>query len=787
MIAKKRVLLIVSALLLAGLAAFVALRFEATADIIDFLPPPAEPELAELTQRVTRSPFSRSMVLDLSGTDSERLRSAARELSGYLRRADQGVEWLDSGPEAQVAEHLYGLLFPRRFGFWSEDPEAELPSRFTDEGLASAASQLRKELSSLAGPLIRPFAARDPYLIFPERLRQLEASKPEGVTDQDGVFVSRDGQHAFLFLGTEASAFDVPTQSAFLEGLDQEVSRISERLGSGLTLEASGVNRFAVRLQQSMQADILRISILSTLAILVMAIGLFRSVRVLLLVYLPLFVGLLAAVAACLVLFGRVHALTLAFGATLLGVCVDYPIHFFDQHLLYPSPEGARGSLRQVWNGILLGALTTALGFASLALSGYPGILQVAVFSIVGVLAALAVTRVLLPAVTPAASPRPPALVAMAGAAGRASVWAKGRSELWLLLAPAIILAAFGLPRLLWSDSLAALTVVDHDLVEQDEAVRARISGFDSGRFVIAVGPNEEAALRVNDEVAKRLAAAKANGDIQAYRSLHSLLWSKDLQQRNLDQLKRAAGIGPRLVAALQEHGFRPESFQELVEELDGPQPAPLGLEELLSTAAAGLARPFVFRTEEAVHVLSFLRGVTRPEALRQRLGGLEGAFYFDQKELLDQGYSKYRERALLLILIGALAVTALVAARYRRFSRVLTVCLPAFAACVATLGLLGLLAVPVSLMHVFALLLVFCMGTDYGIFLTEAVAKREDGSVAVLSICLSAIFTTLAFGLLAMSSSPALQAIGFATTFGVFLSLIHSLALCLPYLARRS
>ena len=64
------------------------------------------------------------------------------------------------------------------------------------------------------------------------------------------------------------------------------------------------------------------------------------------------------------------------------------------------------------------------------------------------------------------------------------------------------------------------------------------------------------------------------------------------------------------------------------------------------------------------------------------------------------------------------------------------------------------------------ALVLLLGMGVDYGIFLLE---HRGDRS-AWLAIALGAASTLLSFGLLALSSTPALQAFGFTMACGVSL-----------------
>ena len=82
-----------------------------------------------------------------------------------------------------------------------------------------------------------------------------------------------------------------------------------------------------------------------------------------------------------MLLFGSLHGITLAFGMTLLGVAVDYPLHLFS-HLR--DDETPQSTLRRVWPTLRLGVLTTALGYLAMVFSDFDGLRQLAVFAIGG-------------------------------------------------------------------------------------------------------------------------------------------------------------------------------------------------------------------------------------------------------------------------------------------------------------------------------------------------------------------------------------------------------------------
>jgi predicted exporter len=204
--------------------------------------------------------------------------------------------------------------------------------------------------------------------------------------------------------------------------------------------------------------------------------------------------------------------------------------------------------------------------------------------------------------------------------------------------------------------------------------------------------------------------------------------------------------------------------------------PGPLRLADLQGSPLADLVRSFrveLAGSQPTVAVLSLVRGVNDGAALARRLEAAPGSHYFDQNATMATAYGRYRERTLELMLIGLVGVFGLVWARYRRMTLALAAFGPAVLAAGTTLGLLALAGVTIGLLHVVALLLVLSMGVDYGVFLAESRADPAGFAATLLSVLVACVSTVLAFGLLAMSASPALQAIGLTVGIGVLLSLV--------------
>ncbi len=758
--------------LVAALAAYSARNLHVSTDITHFLPEGEDRSLAELSRQLTRSALARTTILSVEAPTRAAAIAGARAL-GEALRGNPEIASLRGHPAEDIAERAFALLFPHRYQLLYDRPEQDWPARLTDRGIASGAERLKAQLASPAGFLLGRIATQDPLLAFPSLMRRLDAMNAGGLEVVDGQFVTRSGCCAILFLETVHSAFDGGAQGPLLAAIAAAFDRVDRANGGNLHLEASGLNLFTVDAQRIVRRDLDRISGISTAALLLLLFVLFRSPRIVLLAFVPLVAGLVAAVAASTAVFGEIHALTLAFGSTLIGVCIDYPLHFLNHHSLLPSSTGPRGTRRRIAWALVLGALTTLAGFAALGWTSFPGMRELAVFATTGICAALATTWWVLPALSARVPPRSPVGRSFARGASRiVARWKRGGLLPWLLPAAAVATVVVGLPRVRWSDDPELLTRLDDKLQAEDAHVRSQVSRMDAGRLVLATGPDAATALAADDRVAAALTAARSSGLLDDFSSLHALLFSPQLQRRNDSVLRADPSAPERVVSGLATAGFRPLAFEPFLDDFAHPPPQPLTLAAVSQSPLGDLVRPFVADLGGQTGILTFVRGVHSPDALRRLVDAIPGAHYFDQQEFIGRTYARVRERTLEAVTAGLLAMFVLVFLKYRSARRTLAAGLPAVLAAATTLAILGLLGVTANLLHVVALLFVVSAGEDYAVFLIESSVDPAWLEASAVSVALCCFAAVLGFGLLGLSEMPALRAVGLTTGVGVLLSL---------------
>lgn len=732
-------------------------RLQVTTAITHFLPELADQRAARLAKSIAEGEASRTLVLDVSGDAPEALVRTAHGLMDALRD-DPEVKSVRSGLSDDGQREVYRLLAER-------SPTALLDaSDFEDAAVRLRLEDLKRKLASPMGPFVRELAKADPLggtMGVLARLSELDGGR---TSSRDGVLFTADEHHAFVFVTTRASAFDAPAQRELFGRILRAFDRA--RGASGQRLESSGIARMSVASESQIRGDIERIGGISTVGIILLFALLFRSPRMLGLGLLPLWFGSAVAVVASHLVFGELHGLTLAFGSSLLGVGIDYAEHFFSHFALTPE-RGARRVMREVWPGLWMGALTTVIGFSGLGLTGFPGVRQIAFFSAVSIVAALLGTRWLLPPWMPTEYRRPRAMVWVAEHAQDLLERVRRRPRMALVPAVLVVLCLPGIARARFVDDVSALLAMDPELMAEDARVRDRVSPLDPGRFVVVVRPDEDEALDALAEATRQLEAAERDGLLEGHVPLGALLRSRRAQLASFHAARVKQG---RIRELLATSGFVPSAFEPFFQRLEAEAPVLLRLEEVEASPMGALVGALAPRLPEGQAFVIPLRGVRDVAALRDRL---PGAVMIDEPMLLESTYRSVRRHTMLMLLVGFGLVAGTLVARYRSPNLVVAALLPGALGALGAVSLAGLLGTPLNVLHFVGLLLVLSMGVDYGIFVVEGRGTAEDRAHSLVSVATATSTTLLSFGLLALSPSPALRALGGTITIGLSLGAV--------------
>src|SRR3990167_2798224 len=357
-----------------------------SADMSFFLPSKPSAEQKVLVGQLKDGTVSRLLMVAIEGGDAVARAKVSRALRSQLASQPGFVSVQNGEAEGLGAERDFLVRYRYQLS------PAVTPERFTVEGLRAAVGDAIDTLASPVGMLFKPYLTRDPTGELLAVLDQLNpGDQPE---TRAGVWASRDGERAMLLLQTRALGSDTDGQEAAIAQVKDTFVRVAGEAGvSGLTLSLSGPGQFAVKSRATIKAEVSRLFLLSSLGIVVVLLAVYRSGRLLALSLLPVASGALAGVVVVSLVHGTVFGITVGFGSALIGEAVDYAIYFFVQS----GRQGLKSWREVFWPTIRLGVLTSALGFGALLFSGFPGLAQLGLYALSGVVTAALVTRFVLP------------------------------------------------------------------------------------------------------------------------------------------------------------------------------------------------------------------------------------------------------------------------------------------------------------------------------------------------------------------------------------------------------
>lgn len=747
----------------ACLAVVAGTRF--TADMSAFLP--ASPTAAQqlLVDQLRHGPVARVLLLAVTGPPETAAKRAqlSQSLATRLGKAEgfasvtNGAGLPGSGDQELLFKYRYLL------------GDAVDAGRFDAPGMREAIAQSLQALASPMGLALKDLLVRDPT---GEMLRIVERLEPDAVPETvEGAWSSSDRTRALILVQLQEDGTELDAQEAALATVQREFDAASRALGATAGLEVTGAARFAVESRNRIRGDVERLSAIGTVLILLILGSVYRSARLLVLGLVPVVTGALASIAAVSLAFGHVHGITLGFGVALIGEAIDYAIYIFVQ-----------GNHRRLWRTIRLGVLTSLIGFSTLLFSGFPGLSQLGLFALTGILTASVVTWGLLGPMFVSASVAVPAPLARLLAA---AIWRLRRLR-WLPAAAAAVAVAVALAlaaqRPLWEPSLAALSPVSEASKSLDATLRSDLKAPDM-RYVVAVAAADpDQALAGSQLAARLLQPLVASGVLAGFDTPSRLLPDEATQRRRQEQLPDRQTLQRVVAEATAGTPLRADKLAPFLDDVEQSRHlAPLGVADVAGTALGlGIDSMMVSGDGRSTAILALRAPDTGPHAQSvdatairaalQEYRGPGAVHLVDIKGETESLYAQYLEEAILLSLAG-IALIVLVTAAGMGFSwqRLYRVVVPIGAALACVVAGLAAAGIGLTILHLVGLLLTVAVGSNYTFFFID---DEEDAPRTLASLALANATTITGFGILAFASVPVLNAIGMTVGPGALLCL---------------
>lgn len=521
------------------------------------------------------------------------------------------------------------------------------------------------------------------------------------------------------------------------------------------------------------------ICILSTLFVIGLVFWYFGSLFPLIPIGLSIGLGIYAGYCMTALVFKNIHILTFVFSTTLIGVCVDYSLHYF-----VALKEGKTGTevIKDIFKSLTVSLITTVSAFLILLFADFILLRQISIFTITGLVTVYGIVVLWYPLLEKIGLDYKPdntnSLEARQNFSllGRESergvelnkynmnsllsrifnthetvhaskhlyIFAyKPRLTAQLLSCLIAILLIIGLFHTHFDDNIKNMYTPPKTLLKA-EKLFTEIAGTNGDTSIFVVkGNNLEDLLQKEEEIADML-----NGT--EYQALSKYVPSEKRQKSNQTLRKELYR------AKLNDFAiFLPtQKRSQLISQNYG--------NNFLSASNdfEFMKKNFLIDKNTSIMVVSGYNG--------EKIDGVRIINF--QKDISAQ--IKHCRRVCLGLLIPIFGLLYLLLTKIYDKKSGLKILLPSICAVALVFGILGLFGCPINLFHLLAIFLIIGFGLDYSVFRFTNPEKAGD------SVFLSCITTVFSFALLAFAGFKLISSLGTVLALGLLSSYIFSLNL---------
>ena len=699
------------------------------------------------------------MVENIGNDNSSGNTSIAEKVAESLSKQINSLKHISTTPDTQeILQRIVNLISPFRYQLLNEQQRQLLihsDKQSISKGIAEQAYQQLFQLSS--NPRLISFE-EDPLgwhnaviLSYLSRITQPQNAQKS---------------NQFIFFTLEKDKLSLEQQQGLHTKINHIITTIQQE--HKIKIYRSGVFFFATEAANQSKKEISLITSISMVCVFALLILIFRNIGPVILPFISIALGVVFAIAITQMIFGAIHILTIVFGASLIGVVIDYSLHYF-YHKSHTHESSNQHS--HLVSALFLSLCTSLVGYAALSFSELITLKKVALFSCCGLAMAWLSVVCLGELMTKKMSPPRESLLSKFVESLFIPIRTINTKSILTIIVLVIIACTAILifaapvnddPRLFFKPSA--------QLLNEEKKVGEQANDFEPGHYLLLKSSPNKSLHSIAKTFKKEINQA-ATLDHSQFISLTDWVPSIEQQAKNYQlqaQLFEDEGAIEQLFAKLNIKNTPQDNLIELQKFYSDAANKQLDLATTAQTLADMLPPLWLKHNEQELAFVLIKKG-TDTNALESIVARQEGIEYINTLGATTQVLREQRQSASWLLFIAYCFISLLLLLRFKSLSALWMISVPLISSSLILL-LFFLTNNTLNLFHIMAMFLVLGLGMDYSIFVKE---MREKLSITHHSIFLSAITSILSFGLLAISSIPVVSAFGLTLLIGNLSNLI--------------
>ncbi|MFO0322093.1 MAG: MMPL family transporter, partial [Bacteroidota bacterium] len=683
---------------------------------------------------------------------------------------------------------IYELFYQNLPFFLEEQDYAQISNLILKDSINETLKKNYHVLLSPSGMVLGKYITRDPLNLTPIALKKLQAIQlDENFETYDNHIVTKDHLHTFIFITPK----NLPNQTKANHHLIETVDSLSSQLKTpSLVIENFGACVVASDNAQQLQKDT-TFTLVIAIILIALLLGLyFRNLLVTLFIMLPVGFGVLFSLAFLFLFKGVVSAIAIAAGAIVLGIAINYSLHFFTH---YKHHKNVDTVLKDLTMPMLIGCTTTVGAFLSLLFAKSEALHDFGLFAAFSLIGAMLFSIIVLPhllAFGLRKNKKNLKKEELSNSSFIDKITAYQFDQNKFIVISAVIVTivfAYFSKNVGFESDMNKMSFMTNE-TRLAEKHLDEVNNFAARSvYVFSSGENLNEALEENKKVSEVLRKFKKEGIIKKFSSIHGLFISNKEQENRIKRWnqfftkQKKDSIKFYLKTFGLNYKFKETAFGSFYNLLDYPPVA-------LSTADIDTLKKLVFKEwignlNGKPSIINHLKvDAENRHLIYEAFEDNPNITVFDKQNLTAKFVEVISSDFNTILLITALLVFGFMLLNHGRLELAIINFLPMFISWVWILGIMGLAGIKFNIINIIISTFIFGLGDDYSIFIMDGllndykVGKKSLNSFKS-SILLSALITIIGIGVMIFAKHPALQSIAFIAIIGmisvVFISFI--------------
>lgn len=776
LISKNKILSVLAAAGIAALCVFFASKINFEEDINQIIP---KNEKSDLTAKVLRQlNFSDKIIVIIENKSKEDQFQLSETADSFLTQIEPLQKYIGSVQgkvnDNEISE-TFDFVNQNLPLFLNENDYIEIERKLQKDSIAKQVENNYVSLVSPTSLVTKDFIKKDPLgitFLGIKKLNALNISKDFKL--EDNYIVTKDGKNLLLFIDPKNKSNDTKNNEAFVNQLNEIKDNLNKQFKGKTEISYFGSPVIAVANAQQIKKDIQNTVIISMTVLLLLLIYYFRNVFTPIIVFLPTVFSVLLALLILYFIKDKISAISLSVGAILIGITIDYALHILTH---YKHNNNIEELYKEITQPIILSSATTAVSFLCLVFVRSEALKDLGLFAAITVILSSITALIIVPQLY---KPKTKEKAANTNFIDKIGSYPYEKNKPLIIGCSVIILIClFGFRHVGFNEDIGDLNYIPEDL-KISEAKLQKLSDITSKSiYTISYGNSESEALTRNSQLSQFLEKEKKEGKVLSYNSLGNIVLSEKDQQKKIENWKKFWDTHKKnqtiseLIKNGNQFGFNSSAFDQFNENLNKDY-STLSLKDYEKVKALQISE--FLSNENGFYTVSNVVKVDdkKRDAFIRDVEKKHDALAIDRQQMNENFLGLLKRDFNTLINYSLLAIIVTIIIFFRNFELTVLTMFPIVLTGVVTAGILYFLGLELNIFSTVVCTLVFGVGDDFSIFLTQAMQKEHTSGKNELptyrtSIILAVFTTVLSIGSLIFAKHPALHSLALVALIGMF------------------